>query len=324
MLIVQGNFRSGTSALFRALCNDPGQTCYYEPLHPNLLEHVSEARAARPSHDKSSLYTQYTSLLPRLRRIYRPSFWKEYATVDEDEDASLLQTYLQFLSDSSDRVVLQTNRTFWMAPWLHRTFPDARFVHLVRDPRSVVWSQLTTGSGERVRMNWPVLGRLFSFSSGDLSNVFSSYAYHGAYRVQDYFHLALDQFSDETRDARSWAHSCLRSVRECRPYVQALAVWGAQAHVCHQEAQSAFGDRYLCLRYQDLCASPHDELHRIYALNDGVPPSSALQYAKSHLHSNRVASWQQDEDSRTYFRKGIQQAGLTPVLEEFGYNIRLN
>jgi len=324
MLIVQGTFRSGTSVLFRTLRNDPARTCYYEPLHPNLLSHVAEAKAAGPDHPKSPLYAQYTPLLPRLRRVYRSSFWEDYATVRRGDAAAPLRTYVRLLADSAARTVLQLNRAFWMAPWLHQTFPDARFIHLVRDPRSVVWSQLTTHSGERVRMTWPLLGRLFSFSSGDLSNVFSRYAYHGAYQIQDYFRLVLDRFSHSTEGVRHWAYSCLQSVCECRPYVQALAVWGAQTRVCHREAQSAFGSRYLCIRYRDLCTAPTETLRRIYALYGDTPPSPVMQYAEAQVHADRVSSWRRDERTWTCFREGLRRARLSPALDELGYDSLLD
>lgn len=324
MLIVQGVFRSGTSALFRALREDPNRTCYYEPLHPNLLDHVTDAQSNRSEHSKSSLYTQYISLLPRLQTIYRPSFWKRCATLEENDDAPLFRKYLQLLDRSANQVVLQLNRAFWMTPWLSRIFPQARFVHLVRSPCSVVWSQLTTQSGERVRMDWPILGRLFSFSSGDLSNVFSRYAYHGAYQVRDYFRLALDRFSNRTQGVRHWAHSCLKDVQDHRPYVQALAVWGAQTRVCHHEGREAFGDQYFCLRYRDLCTSPRRALRKIYALHDAPPPAATTQYAHSQFRSNRVASWKRGLEIQTRFQEGLQRAGLTPALEEFGYDALLD
>ena len=320
MMIVQGVFRSGTSVLFRTLAHDSAWTCYYEPLHPDLLDHVSEAEAANPSHPKSSLYAPYQAVQPRLQEAFSPSFSTDHATLEAEDSAAPLRSYLTLLTENRATTVLQFNRAFWMTSWLQSAVPEACFLHLVRDPRSVVWSQLTTSSGSRVRMDWPLLGRVFSFSSGDLSKVFSPHAYHGAYEIKDYLRLGLNRFSDRSDDIRAWAYDCLHAAQSHRPYVQALAVWGAQVRVCHHEAQAAFGENYRCLRYEDLCDTPISTLKRVYDLCDRPLPSSVRQYAGDHIHRESVAAWEEVDGAREHFRRGVRQAGIAPVLEDVGYD----
>jgi hypothetical protein len=169
-------------------------------------------------------------------------------------------------------------------------------------------------------MDWPLLGRIFSFSSGDLSRVFSPHAYHGAYEIKDYLRLGLNRFADRSDDIRAWAHDCLHAAQTKRPYVQALAVWGAQARVCHHEARAAFGEYYRCLRYDDLCNDPLPVLKRLYDLCDRSLPSSVRQYANERIHRASVAAWEEVDGAREHFRRGLHQAGIEPVLEDVGYD----
>lgn len=320
MLIIQGVFRSGTTTLFRALRNDLGLQCYYEPLHPNLLDHVEESTEDHPSHSKSSLYSEFASLDDSLESLYDPTFALHYAAMGSQDQAQGLQAYLRALADSEPSVVLQFNRGFWMAHWLRFQYPDSAFVHLVRDPRSVVWSQLTTASGDRVRMDWPLLGRRFlSLSSGNLQNVFSPYAYLGAYHINDYL-TAGRQLNRTFRDEIStWAQERLRAVQNAPPFVQALTLWGAQVRVCHQHAQNAFGDRYKLIRYEDLCRHPLHTLDQVYENFTYRVPDSVREYGESSIHANQLASWETVPGAKARFRKGIYQAGIEPVLREVGY-----
>lgn len=308
--------------LFRALRRDAALRCYYEPLHPDLLDHVREAEAADPSHDKSPLYAEYTPLRGRLDTQYDPAFALEHAALAEDDVAPVLQAYLHLLVQSAPEVVLQFNRGFWMSRWLHRQYPDAAFVHLVRDPRSVVWSQFTTSAG-RVRMDWPVLGRrFFKFSSGRPSNVFSPHAYYGAYQVAAYLERGREILREALDgEVAAWAHDRLRAVEGALPFVQALALWGAQVRVCHHHAQAAFGDRYLLLRYEDFCRAPARALERLYAHGARALPDAVRAYATSAIHAQRLQPWRAVEGAADRFRDGIENAGVACVLREVGYAI---
>lgn len=318
MLLLQGVFRSGTTALFRTLRRDERLRCFYEPLHPNLFDHAREARSDQPDHSKSSLYAEYTPLLPRLDAQFDADAPEWPRWLGEDDEAPALFAYLQILADADPEPLLQFNRAFWMLPWLAHTFPTAPFVHLVRDPRSVVWSQLTTASG-RVRMDWPLLGRLLPFSSGTPQRVFSEHAYFGAYQLDEYFEAGLKFFDEQSNTLSEAALRRLDTVRGAPPYVKALAVWGAQVEVCQRHAQSAFGDRALLLRYEDFCESPGDHLRAIYALQDRTLPDSVREYAQQAITTDRRRRWKRVSTAEQRFREGIERAQIADLMSDLGY-----
>ncbi len=320
MLFFQGVFRSGTTALFRTLRRDERLRCFYEPLHPNLLDHAREARAARPDHRKSALYAEYAPLLSRLETTLGSSFPAWPHRLGADDAAAALSAYLHCLTDIDEETLLQFNRAFWMVPWLANTFPEASFVHLVRDPRSVVWSQLTTASGKRVRMDWPLIGRLLPFSSGTLRRTFSEYAYFGAYQLDDYFEAGLRLLGDRQHDAvLDSALQRLYAVREAPPYVKALALWGAQVEVCQHHVQSAFASQSLQLRYEDFCDAPCATLRSIYALQNRPLPDPVREYARRTIDADRLRRWTSVPAAKQRFREGIEQAQIADLMCDLGY-----
>ncbi|HHP7238180.1 sulfotransferase [Longibacter sp.] len=330
MIIVQGVFRSGTTLLFRTLRQAPRLRCYYEPLHPNLLDHVAEAHSQAPNHRKSSLYSEYAALNGHLRKRFDPRLCDERSvTLNGGQGCPRLRSYLNLLAasgpngaDEGGRVVLQFNRAFWMARWLRTQFPDTCFLHVVRDPRSVVWSQLTTSSCQRVRMDWPLLSRrFFNVSSGDLSNVFSPYAYHGVYQIKHYLALGRAELKQGSDAACQFAHELLESVEGKRPYVQALALWGAQVWVCHHHARAAYGDRYALIRYEDFVRDPCSSLRSLFERAGTPPPDAARRFAKESVRPKRVARWSTVPTATERFREGIRRAGIEKVLDTVGYSL---
>lgn len=319
MLLLQGVFRSGTTALFRALRQDQQLRCFYEPLHPNLLDHAREAEAGNPDHPKSSLYAEYTPVLSSLHTHIGRSLPDWPSRLKHNDEVPTLTEYLQILQGDGE-ALLQFNRAFWMIPWLARTFPEASFVHLVRDPRSVVWSQLTTSSG-RVRMDWPLLGRLLPFSSGTQNRVFSKHAYFGAYQLDEYFQAGKRILNEGPSD--DILHDALRRLEEvdnAPPYVKALAVWGAQIEICQNHVQAAFGDRSLLLRYEDFCKAPTDHLSSVYAALDRPVPDTVHSYARHTIDAGRLRKWTDVPSAEQRFQKGAQQARITDLMRNLGYD----
>ena len=322
MIIVQGVFRSGTTLLFRTLRQASNLCCFYEPLHPNLLDHVGEALSDTPSHAKSGLYAEYTGLSDKLCSVFDAELCGAQTVLPSHHgECEQLQAYLSLLANAPQPCpVLQFNRAFWMSRWLNERFPDSCFIHVVRDPRSVIWSQFTTANCRRVRMDWPVLGRrFFKFSSGDLTNVFSPYAYHGMYQIRHYLSLGRNRLEPSTSPEVRRVHNLLTSVDGARPYVQALALWAAQVWLCHRHAQKAFGNRYLLIRYEDFVQEPLSVLQSLFERTEMTLPSASRQFVRRAMRPQRMARWAQVPTAEAQFRAGIHKAGFEDILDAMGY-----
>lgn len=321
MLFIQGVFRSGTTALFRALRQDDRLDCFYEPLHPNLPKHVHDAASERDGHPKSPLYEEYLSSFKRTDTHLDTKFSAWPSCLGTDDKAPALSAYLHGLLDGRSSPLLQFNRAFWMVPWLMQEFQSSAFVHLIRDPRSVVWSQLTTASGRRVRMDWPLVGRLLPLTSGTLHRAFCKHAYLGAYQLDDYFEEGLQLLrADETDPITRNSLQRLTAVRGALPYVKALALWGAQVEASHRHVQHLLGDRALFLRYEDFCSAPYKSIRSIYALLGHTVPDPVREHARSHIDTTRLRRWKEVGTAEQRFREGMRRAQITGLMRELGYD----
>lgn len=318
LLIVQGVFRSGTTALFEVLRQDKRFRCYYEPLHPNLILHLKDRMAAEPRHPKAANFSEYLDYYGEIAELFNPLYASEQSILRENDDAPQLEAYLRFLAQSHSDVVLQVNRAFWCSAWLYRVFPEAHFVHIIRDPRAVVWSQLTRPSRQHVALVLPF--RKQWVVTSDLRKVFSRFTYFGAYHVRDYLDMGERRLAALGEPGLlSEEGNRLVSMRKCRPYVRALALWGAQARICHEQASSAFGERYQLVRYEDFCSSPVDIVGCIYGNINRDVPDQVEQYAQREIHTRRLAPWHNIPGATRRFNKGLRQAGIWDFARTLGY-----
>jgi hypothetical protein len=170
-------------------------------------------------------------------------------------------------------------------------------------------------------MDWPLLGRLLPFSSGTQRRVFSEHAYFGAYQLSDYYEAGRRLLDEEMgSDVLETALRRLNSVREAPPYVKALAVWGTQVEICRHHAQTAFGDRSLLLRYEDVCEAPTDHVASLYALLDRPVPNPVRSYARRTIDADRLRRWTEVPTAEQRFREGIQQAQIADLMRTLGYD----
>ena len=312
LVIIQGVFRSGTTALFEVLRQDKRFRCYYEPLHPDLLVRIRDAQNADPEHPKAEYFAEYGKHRARIEKLFRPRFASDDCILNASSDAPELETYLRFLVGTHENVILQFNRAFWCASWLKKIFSNAHFIHIIRDPRSVVWSQMTTGfpNGRRVALDIPLLCRR---GTPNLKCLFSRFASCSSYHVQEYFELGAKKLNESQR-------ATFKKLKDKPSYVRALAVWGAQVAICHQEAHNTFRERYRLLRYELFCERPIEELSTLYAFLDLAIHDEIEIYAETHVHMTRLQPWTECLGAYEKFAKGMEMTNITDFVRSLGYS----
>ena len=144
--------------------------------------------------------------------------------------------------------------TLFMMPMVLDAFPDARVVHLIRDGRDVMLSRLDARMDFRSPLN-----RLVVFGDAAVST------WHGA-------PLDADTVT---------AH---RNELEMQHWVSAVS-FGLQGR--------AYGDRYLEVRYEDICATPVAQFERIFAFLDLPLLPDTRTWMENSVHCSRVGKWRQ-------------------------------
>lgn len=294
-LIMQGMRRSGTTIFFDALSQDPVATSWYEPLGPAERPAVGGGSAVQrvdhfaPVREARAEFAALAGIPPHFDLSYgapaapplefQPSFSPHVAQYL----ASLLDPQHPFS-------VVKFVRAYCKPHALAEIAPEARFLHLVRDPRAVVASYLL---GRKAR-------NAGAFPDNDV--------YFN--RTSDYTAWSSGPFSDIILQMPEYAIGRVPTDLE-----RILIIWRFTFEQTRRRGITAFGDRYLLARHEDFCRRPDDALQSIYALVDKVAPPEVLTWA--HAHVVAAAPPFANDDPR--WDNVFEKLGMRPALIDAGY-----
>ena len=141
-IILFGIRRSGTTLAFRIFRSNSRLHCFYEPLHPNL---ISKVRLSCSDIDKKGVYSEYKNVVEELTKRHEGFGAPKYDVVEELIYNNLTNrhiSYLDFLFDCAENVLIQPVRLNYQLYQLLQCFPDSRFVWIVRKPEGFINSVL--------------------------------------------------------------------------------------------------------------------------------------------------------------------------------------
>lgn len=144
-IFISARFRSGSTLLWNIFRSMPGSVAYYEPCHEHLLAHVEADIPPRESHINAPPYwEEYKPIQEKLRLHHKREFGLSRLYMEAEEGHPELVNYIRFLIDSAgDRTpVLQFNRMDFRLEWLRANFPEAKIIHLERNPRENWYSMV--------------------------------------------------------------------------------------------------------------------------------------------------------------------------------------
>ena len=254
-IFVVGAPRSGTTFLGRCIAALPEVSYHFEP--------VATKGAARYVYEGAWPFG-------RAARFYRTTYrW-------------LLRIHL----DGDLRFAEKTPRNCFLLPFLQRVFPDAQFVHILRDGRDAAlshskqpWLQAASASSEkRETGGYP----------------FGPYA---RFWVEDDRVAEFERTSDYHRCIWAW-----------RRHVESVLTGASELPA----------GQYHLMRYERFVQHPTDEADRLLDfLGITAPPSRArLHHVAEAAHADSVGNWQEGLTSEQR-RTAEQEAGR--LLRELGY-----
>ena len=142
--------------------------------------------------------------------------------------------------------------TLFMMPMVLDAFPQARVIHLIRDGRDVMLSRLDARMDFSARLN-----RLVVFGDPD-----------------------IDRWRGRPLTAETVAAH--RNEIEMRHWVTAVE-FGLRCRV--------YGDRYLEVRYEDICRSPVSEVERIFDFLQLPFRADARDWFRQSVSIGRIGKW---------------------------------
>jgi len=136
-VFITARFCSGSTMLWNIFRTTPGYRAFYEPCHDNLIAHIHNTKPKDRHIGVDSYWDEYYPLLSQLERFHSPTFGVTRLLLESNERYDELERYLKFLirSSGNNTPVLKFNRMDFRLPWLKRYFPEAKIIHLYRDPR---------------------------------------------------------------------------------------------------------------------------------------------------------------------------------------------
>ncbi len=295
-LILQGMRRSGTTIVYDALDQDPDISLWYEPLAAakkpaigggsgvrdiDVFKRLRDARSvflAENEVEDSAILNHGAPRNPDLE------FSREFPPVVED--------YLRFLMNTSSPAIAKFTRLYTKVPEIYRLFPDAGFIHLVRDPRAVAISYLF-GKNRRNEKHASPLEVFFTRQTE--RSAWSSYAISELVR-NEYIHENLPEPTDLER---------------------VLLIWRFTFERVRKDAMSTYGDKMLMLRHEDFCADPINELERLYSMIGSTVPENVQKWASKNvrlpgpIHAEGDPRW----------IEAFDRMGMLQTVADAGYQI---
>ena len=261
-LILQGMRRSGTTIVYDALDQDPSLSLWYEPLAAAKKPAIGGGSGAREV-DLFSGLREARDTFVASRGLEDPDVLNHGAPRDAAleftrEFPEVVESYLLYLMDRPGPVAAKFTRLYAKVKAVHQLFPNAAYVQLVRDPRSIVASYLF-GKNRRNEKNASPLDVFFGRQTD--RSAWSSYPISELVR-KEYAGEDLPEPTDLER---------------------LLLIWRFTFEKAWADARECFGDRAIIVRHEDFCEDPGHELERIYHLTNRVVPDAVTAWASAHV-----------------------------------------
>jgi hypothetical protein len=137
IILITARFRSGSTLFWNLFRSLDGFTAYYEPLNERRwFDPDARGSQTDPTHRNVDDYWREYDGLEVLSNYYREAWIRQNLFMDESFWDPDLKRYVEILVERAPgRPVLQFNRIDFRLPWFRKNFPNARLLHLYRDPR---------------------------------------------------------------------------------------------------------------------------------------------------------------------------------------------
>jgi hypothetical protein len=145
IIFISSRFRSGSTVLWNMFRQDPKHTAYYEPFNERKwFDQSQRGKKVDATHLGVKDYSSEFNNMEDLDRLYDQSWINRHLHMDKSSwDPKMKEYICQLVERANGRPVLQFNRVDFRLPWLRHNFPNAKFLHLYRNPRDQWLSFLT-------------------------------------------------------------------------------------------------------------------------------------------------------------------------------------
>ena len=136
-IFITGRFRSGSTLLWNLFRHLPDHTAYYEPFNERRwFDQAQRGGHTDNTHRGVDEYWSEYQGLDELSQFYKEDWIRYRLYMSKTSFDYQMKCFINtMISGANGRAVLQFNRVDFRLPWLRANFPDARIVHVYRNPR---------------------------------------------------------------------------------------------------------------------------------------------------------------------------------------------
>jgi hypothetical protein len=154
-VFITARFRSGSTFLWQIFRNVENCTSYYEPFNPARWFLPAQKKfKIDPSHLGVDNYHAEYAGLEHLDQWFRGEWAEKYLYMHSSHIDLDMFRYISALIDNAKGLpVLQFNRVDFRLQWLKANFPEAKIIHLYRNPREQ-WMSILASENIRVPLEY--------------------------------------------------------------------------------------------------------------------------------------------------------------------------
>ncbi|GLX82105.1 sulfotransferase domain-containing protein [Thalassotalea eurytherma] len=145
IIFITSRFRSGSTVFWNFFRQMENVTAYYEPFNERQwFDSNMRGSGVDGTHKGVETYWDEYEGLCELKQYFEEYWIRKDLLLSEDSWHPKMKQYIEKLIESAEgRPVLQFNRIDFRLPWLRKNFPNAKIIHLYRNPRDQWCSFLT-------------------------------------------------------------------------------------------------------------------------------------------------------------------------------------
>lgn len=277
-IIIVGMRRSGTTILFDCLDEDGRFDSYYEPFCRGKIN-IGGGSGARNIAFGKKLNNIRREFISREKLFLPLEFFNLGAGTNfrrelEEGIPPLFQEYLKFITSRNEFTLMKFVRVSYKIRALHGLFPEAKIIHIIKDPRRIVMSHVfgrtngrpMTVKGKLKRLARRRLWRLTFFSRKTGFNNWNS---------ENLINFIIQ--SDPKYDV----------FKKAPAFEKLMLLWKLLYRRTRRDGLKCYTSNYLEIRLEDLSYDPTSTIESIYDFLQLSCPEKLKNWAYSHVKPSK-------------------------------------
>jgi hypothetical protein len=272
-VFIIGMRRSGTTILFDCLYEDKRFDFFYEPFCHGKIN-IGGGSGARYVGFGNKLNTVRQEFISKRNLNVSSTFFnlgspRDFKQEFEEEIPSLYRDYLKFLCSKNKITLMKFVRASYKLKTLHEIFPDAKIIHIFKDPRRMAMSHIFG----RARKNIKGIRKVKQY----IKKIWKRKTFFS--RQNGFDNWSSERLIDYFIESNPYYNSFKRSPA----YEKIMLLWKILNDRTRADGKIHFQSNYLEVRHEDLCSNPGGTLDFIYNFLNLSCPTEVKNWANSHI-----------------------------------------